>query len=239
MTSRIHHPQIYRRLKTATARVLKDHGGGGAAARLIEVRGEEALRQYRDQTRQDRFAPADIIADLEAGADAPHITQVLAEAQGYVLVPGPGLFQGEGCAFAALREASEFIAELSTSLANGGGIDRTEAPGVIREASQAAASIMGVIEELQTRFPDLTGGPVPARQRRVMITESGTCSPSSGASAPSGGAKAPARGRACGLSGRGAEAAQAVAPARSAARPKAARADARNRPSGREEGSKP
>lgn len=164
MTNRIHHPQIYRRLKTATLRVLKDHGGGAAAARLIEVRCEEALRQYRDQTRQDRFAPADIIADLEAGADEPHITRVLAEAQGYVLVPGPGRLRGEGCAYAALQEAGEFIAELSTALSNDGVIDRIEAPGVIRDALDAMAALAAVVKELQGRFPDVTGGP-PVRDR--------------------------------------------------------------------------
>lgn len=73
-------------LKTAFKRVLALLGGVDAAAATTRV-GRSNLSEYGVPQMADRHAPIDVVLDLEIIAGTPLVTEALAAAQGYVLLP--------------------------------------------------------------------------------------------------------------------------------------------------------
>lgn len=86
-SARTHPAHVYRGLKAAVRRLVRDLGGQEAAASLTRVDHQRLGRYGRVQEAMQ--APIDVIADLETEAGSPAVTRLLAAAQGYVLVPRP------------------------------------------------------------------------------------------------------------------------------------------------------
>jgi hypothetical protein len=84
----------YAGLKAATRKQISINGGPVEAARSTRV-GHQDLSRYGSTAddHDERFIPADVIADLEAECGQPIITRKLAELSGYVLIRLP---QGRG-----------------------------------------------------------------------------------------------------------------------------------------------
>ncbi len=162
---RIRSDADYRALKAATARAIRDNGSAEAFAR--ETRGVgESLRNWQRHSHES-FIPADVIADAESGAERPYITEVLARMQGWILVPGPEVVDASGADYAAMKEAGEAIAAIAEALSHGGRIDRTEAPGVLKEIREAIAALAAEEAALVRRWPDygpaVSSDPPPLR----------------------------------------------------------------------------
>jgi len=146
---------IYTALKAATRRAFSDNGGVTDLSK--DTRGcAETLRNYQTHGH-DSFAPIDVIADAEAGAARPYVTEVLARRAGYDLVPRPEILPGGGAFHEALREAGEMIAETAAALADGR-VDHAEAPGVLKELDDAARAIAVARAKLVDDHKHLEGG---------------------------------------------------------------------------------
>ena len=74
-----------RRIKAATRIAIEKAGGQTYAAEISRV-SQSKLSEYASFHQDERFIPADVIADIEAFIEEPIITRELAEQQGYVLV---------------------------------------------------------------------------------------------------------------------------------------------------------
>lgn len=93
MTDTLLSPVDRAALKTAVRRLVRAVGGLDAAATVCRL-NRSALAETYDPHRPDRGMPCDVIADLEAAAAEPIVTQVLARLSGCALVPieaGPAL----------------------------------------------------------------------------------------------------------------------------------------------------
>lgn len=73
-------------LKTHLKRVLAQLGGIDAAASCTRV-VRSKLAEYADASRPERHVPVDVLLDLELAAGAPLLTEALAAAQGFTLLP--------------------------------------------------------------------------------------------------------------------------------------------------------
>lgn len=114
----------YLKLKSAFRRLIKHCGGYEAASEATRV-AYQTLQKYASSEHPEIFAPADVVADLEAVADNPIVSEVLARLNGFVLVRAGGAETGQqlatakqdatakcGAAIAALNEDdSENVAE--------------------------------------------------------------------------------------------------------------------------------
>lgn len=76
---------VYLGIKAAFRQLTKLCGGLEAAALDTRV-GKSSLGNYGNVNMPDEFAPADVIADLEAAVGEPVVTRALAKAAGYQLV---------------------------------------------------------------------------------------------------------------------------------------------------------
>jgi len=152
MTGRVHHRAVYGALKTATSVLLEGLGRAEAASRAIGVRTGESLRQYAAPGR-DPFAPADVIADLEAFADYPHITAALAAANGYLLAPGPERLRAGGAAALALAEAGEAVTKIATVYADGRCTHQEAAPAR-RQLAETIYALLCLDAEIAAQHPD-------------------------------------------------------------------------------------
>lgn len=111
----------YAGIKTAQRCLRKAIGTQGQAAAATRVE-QQAISGYEstDERFAESFAPADIIADLEAECGQPIVTRKLAELAGHMLVPMPrvslsGTRLGRITA-SALKETAEVFAELGAAL---------------------------------------------------------------------------------------------------------------------------
>lgn len=73
-------------MKTATRRLVQRVGGIEAAATVCRY-AKSAIAETYDPQRMDRTMPIDVVADLEAVAEAPLVTEVLARLSGHALMP--------------------------------------------------------------------------------------------------------------------------------------------------------
>jgi hypothetical protein len=114
----------YEALKDGTADLVKACKSRRAASRITRV-SHTQLGRYasRDELDEEVFLPVDIVADLEALAGRPIVTDALAALTGHVLVHLPevaksntplGKITGE-----AMRETSEVFSALGERLASG------------------------------------------------------------------------------------------------------------------------
>lgn len=76
--------EAYARLKAATRKLVRDAGGCEYAETRV---GKTKLAEYGAPNMPDRFAPVDVIADLERSVGEPLVTRELAAQAGYDLVP--------------------------------------------------------------------------------------------------------------------------------------------------------
>lgn len=74
----------YGGLKQASKRLIKACGGLEASSMITRVGHSELARYYAPEEKL--FIPIDVVADLEAIAGNPVVTQALAHMQGYTLV---------------------------------------------------------------------------------------------------------------------------------------------------------
>jgi hypothetical protein len=90
-------------IKTAFKRLVVLAGGVDAAATITRV-GRTILSDYGVPQLPDRHVPADVLLDLEMIAGAPLVTEALASAQGFILLP---VNVGEGDVAEALARVSQ------------------------------------------------------------------------------------------------------------------------------------
>lgn len=90
-------------LKTHLRRIHAALGGIDAAASCTRV-VRSKLAEYADVNRPDRHIPIDVLLDLEMGSGQPFVTEFLAGAQGYVLLP---MHVGDGDLAEALAKISQ------------------------------------------------------------------------------------------------------------------------------------
>lgn len=126
-------PEKDRALKALFRVLLTRCGGLDAAATCVRV-GRSQLANYTDM-HSDQFAPADVVAELEAVAGEPLVTAELARRAGCILLPVAG--EGDGQLtqdMAALaKEVGETFAAYGHAMANDGQVDAVEAERVERE----------------------------------------------------------------------------------------------------------
>lgn len=119
-SARTHPVHVYRGLKAAVRRLVRDLGGQEAAASLTRV-DHQRLGRY-GRVHEAMQAPIDVIADLETEAGCPAVTRLLAAAQGYLLVPRPGAAPVPLDAAALGRMANaagDVIGDIGVALADG------------------------------------------------------------------------------------------------------------------------
>ncbi len=102
----------YHALKTATKMLITLLGGLDAAASCSRVQRSQ-LSDYGNVHVGERFAPIDVILDLEDVVNAPLVTRAMAQSQGYELVAiearTPGKLAADLARFG--RDASSLFAE--------------------------------------------------------------------------------------------------------------------------------
>lgn len=87
MTAARRHPAlVYAQIKTWTRLLVEAAGGLEAAATVTRVR-PSALQTYYSPQHPEAFAPADVLADLQAFTGDPLVTRYLAKLCGFDLVP--------------------------------------------------------------------------------------------------------------------------------------------------------
>lgn len=144
---------VYARIKTATKRLIKEHGTADSAAMDTRV-SESQVVKYQNPHQPD-FMPADVIADLEHVAGAPHLTRLLAELSGYALVKLPDAREPQSAEMKAflhwLKESSDVTASLSTALDVGQRItlDEIRDLALIREVNEGIDALVQVRALLQ------------------------------------------------------------------------------------------
>lgn len=144
----------YMGLKTAFRELVKSLGGGVHAASLTRVRQQE-ISSYGSacDDHDERFAPIDIIADLESEV-GPIVTAELARLSNHMLVPLPEVARGRRAPLGritgtAMKETADVFLRMGQLLDDGvlteveGKQLRTE----IREAMVALATLDLQIEQ--------------------------------------------------------------------------------------------
>lgn len=154
----------YLGLKAAFRRLVVLAGGGNEAAAQTRV-GQQALDRYGsvNPEHEERFAPVDVIADLEAACGEPLITRKLAELAGYVLSPLPTNGRGSvpltRVTAEAMHKVSKIFADLGAALENDGFIN-------FKEDQQLHADIMAAHEVLQALDAQITLDRIKAEKER-------------------------------------------------------------------------
>lgn len=134
----------YAGLKTIFRQLVKRIGGGAHAATLTRVRQQE-ISNYgsAEPDYAERFAPIDIVADLEAEV-GPMVTAELARLSNHILVPLPevarcntplGRITGQ-----AMKETSEVFVRLGDML-DDGVLTRVEGAHLRREIREAMVAL--------------------------------------------------------------------------------------------------
>lgn len=142
----------YHGLKAATRQLLKTAGGGNEGARITRV-GQQVLSNYGSPSDDhvERFAPIDVIADLEVECGQPIVTRKLAELNNCLLVPLPHGANGDGVAARAGRSAHEFgelMEDVFTALKDGR-ITREEAPPILTNIRELMLELAGMAEAVK------------------------------------------------------------------------------------------
>lgn len=143
----------YAGLKAATRRLLAEAGGPVDAARATRV-DHQGLSRYGNSgaDHDERFIPADVIADIEAECGQPIVTRKLAELSGYLLVPVPRVALS-GTALGAitassLKETSDVFVAIGDSLGDGR-ISQEDADRISREIDEAMAKLAALKLQVQ------------------------------------------------------------------------------------------
>ncbi len=142
----------HRGLKTATHALVRDVGGVDAAAAAARV-GRSMLSDYGHPQKPGMFMPVDVVLDLERALRRPVVTQQLALAQGYDLVPVEAAEGGlVPSALAELgREVSALFGETAAAMQDGRLTEAECAALETRgaEARRALAALMSALAALR------------------------------------------------------------------------------------------
>ena len=137
----IRNPSERSALKTLTRELVTRLGGLDAAAACTRVQRSN-LAEYGSLHHPERFAPIDVILDLEVALGAPLVTGALARASGCRVV-GEATVSVGGDVNAALsrvgREASALFAAVMDALADGQ-LDPSERRALVREVDDLIAA---------------------------------------------------------------------------------------------------
>jgi hypothetical protein len=154
--------RVYLRLKGAFGDLLHANGGGVDAAKRTRLQQPDLSRfQSTNPEHALRFAPIDVVADLEQFAGEPYVTRLLAELNNCLLVPLP-----EGMAEGALAErtgksAKEFgdvMVRIGEALRDGE-ISEDEASSILREIREVMLELSALAEAVRaaTKREDADG----------------------------------------------------------------------------------
>lgn len=138
----------YAGIKAATRRLIAEAGGAVDAARATRLDHQGISRFGNSHPDHDeRFMPADVIADIEAECGQPILTRKLAELSGYLLVAVPvagrsGAVLGAVTA-KALKETSDVFVALGEGLGDGA-ICAADAERIGREIDEAMSKLAGL-----------------------------------------------------------------------------------------------
>lgn len=144
---------VYQRLKAAFGDLLHANGGGLDAAKRTRLSQPDLSRcQSGNPEHALRFAPCDVVADLEHAAGYPHVTRVLAELADCILVPLPAGPSGSGAlAERTGRSAKEFgdvmvrIGEAMTD----GRVSEAEAGAILTEIREVMLELSALAEAVR------------------------------------------------------------------------------------------
>ena len=136
-------------LKAASAALTRAYGGQEAAA-LAVGRAQSRLSDWGNVNTAD-FMPVDVVAQLEAATQglpgAPHVTALLAQRTGHVLVrlPDAPPVGTDLLAFMAAhaKESGEIQGSICAALADGR-VDATEARRVRKEIRDQLVLLVGI-----------------------------------------------------------------------------------------------
>lgn len=119
-------------LKTATMLLVRDVGGLDAAALCTRVK-RSVIADYTNR-HSPLHMPADVVADLEAVASVPYVTQTLARLRGARLqqVAADGAATLAGHSAQMMREVSEYLGTLLAAQQDGV-VDAAEADALLRQ----------------------------------------------------------------------------------------------------------
>ncbi|MFN4229814.1 phage regulatory CII family protein [Parvibaculum sp.] len=152
MSGRFHSDAAYLGLKAATRMLIREAGGLELASKVTRVE-RAALSRY-ENPNEGRFAPVDVVLDLEAANGSCHVTRFLAREQGHVLIELPRL-EGTGEWGRHLgdiaKECGEAIAVVGQALAQGGTITAEEVRElhITREIDEAVEKLIALRTALQ------------------------------------------------------------------------------------------
>lgn len=147
----------YLRLKAATRELVETVGGNVQAAKITRVAGSLISRYGSPQDTMQM--PIDVIADLEGECGEPIVTRVLAEMNGFVLVPRASIERPNGAIDAAPPKITRGIGEV---LIKTGEAMRD---GIITEAE--AADIEPVAREVLADVTEFAGALKARATRKV------------------------------------------------------------------------
>lgn len=144
--------QVYSRLKAAFGDLLHANGGGIDAAKRTRLSQPDLSRcQSGNPEHALRFAPCDVVADLEHAAGYPHVTRVLADLADCILVPLPAGASGGALAERTGRSAKEFgdvMVRIGAALADGR-ISAAEAAAILTEIREAMLELSALAEAVR------------------------------------------------------------------------------------------
>jgi len=137
-----------RHIKRATRALVDAVGGGLRGAGLCRVRQQD-LSDYGNRDQPQRFMPADVIADLEAVAGYPFVTQALAREAGFELVKLPEADLGAGADWPVLlsrfaKEGGEVMAQIAIHAADGITASEVRKSNLIAEINEAMAILVNM-----------------------------------------------------------------------------------------------
>lgn len=142
-------PSYYSRLKAAFKRLVSECGGAEQAANQTRVK-PSALYNYTNANSAENFAPIDIIQDLESYAGVYYVSEVLAQNNGFALLPviPKDADNDMSVALAKIGKESSDVFSCTAAALHDGDIDTKEAAAVIKEIDEAISVLAALRGEL-------------------------------------------------------------------------------------------
>lgn len=136
----------YHSLKAAVRDLVTAAGGGVRAAKIS--RADAPMLSRYGSVHDERFAPIDVIADLEQEVGDPIVTRMLADLAGYELVPKAEA-QAHG------EDFIQHVADVATTMgAAVGGLAQAQADG--RVTPEEAAALVSKFVAAGTQIAETT-----------------------------------------------------------------------------------
>ncbi|MDQ7019138.1 MAG: hypothetical protein Q9M33_08225 [Robiginitomaculum sp.] len=161
MTGRHHPGRVYRALKAATRQAVAEYGGAEALSYDTRISRPNITRAGSIAPEDAiRYAPLDLIADVDAGlveaGGRPVITEHLAQLCGFALTRLVASETCRGALARALREQGDVITASGIAQADGE-ISKAENAAIRREAVEAIdalTALIAAIDERKNHEPD-------------------------------------------------------------------------------------